>query len=321
MANKPLKKTAKTKPEGKKPAAKAAQPARKAAAPKGRRRPSAPAKKTAAAQEPVKTQVRTPQAPAPARPTSKTERPAMPQMLFYEKPVILNRDAHRNLKIRSVPSFAFAANTNSVPMTGNEFAAAARQIPILFIADANNRPSPIGLVGLRRDENLFVDADGRWTGNYIPAFIRRYPFVLIENKGVEDLAVGIDEAFAGFNGAEGEPMFDGEGKDGPALQRAISFLNAYQADAKRTLDFASTVARLDLLVPQAINVQQKDGQKYKLDGFSVVDEARLTRLDDAESGNLLRNGYLGWIYMHLLSINNITELSTRLDTRVERKTA
>jgi hypothetical protein len=245
----------------------------------------------------------------------------MPTLLFYQKPVVLNRDAHRNLKLRSTPTFAYAAGTNSVPLTGAEFAASARHFPILFVNDANNQPSPIALLGLRRDENLFVDDKGNWAGGYIPAFIRRYPFVLIEKPGEQDLTVGIDEAFQGFNASEGEAIFDGEGKDTPALQRAITFLNAYQADAKRTADFVAELVRLDLLVPQAINVQQKDGHKFKLDGFSIVDESRLGALGDSDAGNLVRNGFMGWIYMHLLSVNNVSELSARLDPRIERKSA
>jgi hypothetical protein len=243
----------------------------------------------------------------------------MPTLLFYRKPVALNRDAHRNLKVRGVPSFAYAAGTNSVPLTGNEFAAAARQLPILFVPDARQQPSPIALLGLRRDENLFVDADGRWSGNYIPAFVRRYPYVLVEKDGSNDFAVGIDEAYPGFNTDEGEPMFAEDGTEGPALKRAIEFLNAYRTEAKRTQDFVEQLQRLDLFIPRVINVALKDESKFALEGFSVVDEARLGKLDDKEAGNLLRSGYLALIYMHLLSIHNIADLSSRLDPRIEVK--
>lgn len=243
----------------------------------------------------------------------------MPTLLFYRKPIALNREAHRNLKVRGVPSFAYAAGTNSVPLTGNEFAAAARQLPILFVADAQQLLSPIALLGLRRDENLFVEADGRWSGNYIPAFVRRYPFVLVGNGLPNDFTVGIDEAYSGFDTAEGDPMFAEDGTEGPALKRAIEFLNAYQTEAIRTQEFASQLQRLDLLIPRVINVSQKDGSKFALDGFSVVDEARLGKLDDKEAGNLLRSGHLAWIYMHLLSIHNIADLSARLDPRIEIK--
>lgn len=245
----------------------------------------------------------------------------MASLLFYQKPTPLNREAHRKLKVRGVPSLAYAATTNSVPLTGNEFAAAARQMPILFVPDAAKNPTPIALMGLRKDENLFVDADGRWTGGYIPAFIRRYPFVLIDKGTPGDFMVGIDEAYSGFNTEDGEPMFADDGTDGPALKRAVGFLNTFQTEARKTQDFLAQMQRLELLIPQVINVTQKDGSKFALNGFSVIDEAKLGKLDDKETGNLMRSGYLGWIYMHLVSIHNIPDLSARLDPRAEKKTA
>ncbi len=245
----------------------------------------------------------------------------MATLMFYKKPVVLNREAHRPLKVRGVPSFAYAAQTNSVPLTGNEFAAAARSLPILFVPDANKDPSPIALLGLRQDENLFVEANGGWSGSYIPAFIRRYPFVLIDKGTPGDFMVGIDEAYAGFNADDGEPLFADDGSEGPALKRAIDFLNAYQLEAKKTQDFLAQLQRLELLIPRVINVTQKDGAKFSLNGFFVVDELKLSKLDDKELGNLMRSGHMGWIYMHLLSIHNITDLSTRLDPRVEKKSA
>jgi hypothetical protein len=237
----------------------------------------------------------------------------MPAIMFYRKPVALNRQAHRNVKMRGAPSYAFAAKTSSVPLTGSEFAAAARSLPILFVPDANKSPTPVVLLGLHKESNLFVDAEGRWTHGYVPAFVRRYPFVLIDKGTPGDFMVGIDEDFAGFDADDGEPLFDAEGKEGPALKRAIEFLNAYQAEAKKTADFLAELQRLDLLIPRVINVTQKDGPKFQLNGFSMVDEAKLVNLGEKDAAGLLRKGYMGWIYMHLLSIGNISDLTAKIE--------
>ena len=242
----------------------------------------------------------------------------MPSLLFYSKPVVLNRDAHKNLKIKPVPSFAYAATTNSVPLAGNEFASAARMYPILFIKDANQNFFPIALLGLRKDENLFVDDKGRWTVSYIPAFIRRYPYVLGDKGLPNDFNVCIDEEFAGFNTSEGDALFNEDGSEAPALKRAIEFLNAYQTEAKRTEAFCEHLQKLDLFVPQVITVTPKEGKPHTMDGFSVVDEAKLAKLNDADAGNLLRSGYMGWAFAHLLSTHNVQDLSARLETRIER---
>lgn len=146
--------------------------------------------------------------------------------------------------------------------------------------------------------------------------------MLIEKEVPTDFTVGIDEDYPGFNTGEGEPLFTQDGTDAPALTRAIEFLNAYRNEATRTQDFVAQLKRLDLLIPRVINVVLKGGSKFALDGFSVVDETRLGKLDDKEAGTLLRSGHLAWIYMHLLSIHNIADLSSRLDPRIEvKKTA
>jgi len=246
----------------------------------------------------------------------------MPTMLFYQKPIALNRETHKALKVRSVPSYAYAAGINSVPLTSSEFAAAARQLPILFVPDPNGQPSPVALLGLRRDENLFVDEAGGWSGGYIPAFIRRYPFVLIQGGTPEELTVGIDAAFPGFNTEVGEPLFGEDGTEGPGLKRAIEFLNVYRVEAQKTQALAAELQRLDLLIPRTITIQHKEGTKSTLDGFTVVDEQRLAKLEDKDALGLLRSGHLAWIYMHLLSLHNLSDLSSRLDARANvKKTA
>jgi hypothetical protein len=259
-----------------------------------------------------------PNPPAP-KPDHKPGRSVMPTLLFYTNPIALNRETHKNLKVRSVPSFAYSANVNTVPLTANEFAASARSLPILFVPDANKNPIPVALLGLRRDENLFVEADGSWSGNYIPAFIRRYPFVLVETGKPNELTVGIDAAYPGFNAESGEPMFLEDGSEAPPLKRAIEFLNAYRTEAARTEELLAQIKRLDLLIPRAVTVQHKDGSTSKLDGFSVVDEQKLARLEDKEAAALLRSGHLGLIYMHLLSMHNMADLSTRLENRAGMK--
>ena len=103
------------------------------------------------------------------------------EIVFYERPVPLNREEHKDLRLKSVPHFKFAMRAHSVPMIGNEFAAAARDIPIFFAGNNAAEAGPIALLGLRENENLFIDNEGQWESNvYVPAFVRRYPFVLAE---------------------------------------------------------------------------------------------------------------------------------------------
>ena len=135
----------------------------------------------------------------------------MAEVLFYERPVPLNRNEHKDLRLKGVPNVKFARNVHSVPLTGAEFAVAARDLLIVFAGVTPADAGPIALLGLRQDENLYVDADGQWAQNaYVPAFVRRYPFVLAEKPAGQegdDFTVFLDERYEGFNTAEGVRLF------------------------------------------------------------------------------------------------------------------
>ena len=116
----------------------------------------------------------------------------MAEMMFYERVVPLNEQVHAGLKVRPAASFAYAAAVNSVPLLASEFFECAREYPIVF-ARGQSGPLPAVLLGLRESENLFVDGAGKWNARYVPAFVRRYPFVPANGPG-GDLLVCIDEA-------------------------------------------------------------------------------------------------------------------------------
>ena len=239
----------------------------------------------------------------------------MSKLMFYERPVALNRERHQALKLAVTPDhFRFAAQTNAVPIASTEFAEAARDYPIVFVGEADGPFNVAALVGLRHDENLMVDGQGRWTaGVYVPAFARRYPFVLAKGAEGDRLTVCVDEVYAGLGTEHGEALFDGEGKESPYLKRVLDFLQAFHAEAQRTTDFANRLHELGLLVPKVINVQRKDQPAQTLRGLWIVDVQKLRTLDNARIVELFRNGYLQWIDAHLLSLGALPRLVAKLD--------
>ena len=233
----------------------------------------------------------------------------MPTMIFYENPVALNRDRHRHLKLlRQRSQLGFARATNSVPLTIFEINAAMRDYPVIFVCGPNGQYSPAGLLGLRDNENLFVDADNNWkSGAYVPAFVRRYPFMPAEDdKG--QLTLCVDESFAGLSQTEGEALFNEDGSESKLLQDAIEFLKLFQAEMQRTRMFCDRLAALGLLTPKTIQVKRSDGKQETLQGLYTVDEQKLRDLTDAQVLELFRNGYLALIHAHLLSMQNVQRL-------------
>ena len=148
----------------------------------------------------------------------------MKTMLMYERLTPVNRDQHRALRVKaSGQHLNFARETNSLLMAVTELPLAALDLPCVFVASGDQH-TMVSVVGLRDKENLYIDAEGRWDPqSYLPAFIRRYPFVLAEQPGSDQLAVCVDEAFDGLNNTDGEALFTDEGKATPYLQQSQQF--------------------------------------------------------------------------------------------------
>ena len=237
----------------------------------------------------------------------------MPTMIFYDKPIALNRDRHRDLKLDK-PSdgrFEFARHTNSVLLAATELAEASRDYPVVFVGKDSSEFTLAALVGLREQENVFVDDAGEWqVGRYLPAFVRRYPFVLAEGEAGSDLTVCVDESYSGLTKSEktGQALFDAEGKETQVLRTAIDFLQLFHLEMRRTRAFAARLAKLDLLVPKTVRIERA-GKQEVLDGLFVVDEEKLVKLPDAELLALIREGFMPWIYAHLLSLGNLERLA------------
>ncbi|MDP1534324.1 MAG: SapC family protein [Rubrivivax sp.] len=178
----------------------------------------------------------------------------MAHLMFYERPIALNRERHQGLRLEVRPDhFRFAARTNAVPIASTEFVDVARDYPIVFVGLDGGPFNVAALVGLRDGENLMVDAAGVWEpGTYVPAFARRYPFVLARTDDSERLTVCIDEVYPGLGGERGDPLFEADGRESAYLQRVLTFLQAFHAESQLTTEFASRLKQLGLLVPSRL---------------------------------------------------------------------
>jgi hypothetical protein len=250
------------------------------------------------------------------------------EVIFYEHPVPLNRADHKDLRIKNVAHVKFAMNTHSVPLTGAEFGLAARDLLIVFAGTDAASAGPIALLGLRENENLYVDEAGQWEKNaYIPAFVRRYPFVLAEKPAGQegnDFTVFLDDRFEGFNTAEGQRLFNEDGTDTELLTNAVGFLGEFQQNIERTRWFMQQLVKHDLLEPRNVQLHKGEAESSRgitLNGLFMVNEEKLRALDEKVTHELVREGVLGWVYAHLLSLANIDRLAQRLNVREQAETA
>lgn len=234
---------------------------------------------------------------------------------FYERPVLLDREQHRRRRVRAAPAgFAFARKANSLLLAGVEFNEACKEYAIVFTRVPGGRTVPVVVLGLRNGENLFVDDQDRWIGRYVPAFVRRYPFVLAQLPG-QALGVCIDEACPALDDEEGEPLFDAQGQDTPFLRNALDFLAQYQQACQRTEAFCQRLEQAGLLVEMNARADLVDGRSFTVGGLLVVDEKKLMALPDATVLALFRPGELHLVSMHLVSLSNMQGLVDRVARR------
>lgn len=240
----------------------------------------------------------------------------MSELLFYDKPVALNKDLHSKSKYVPVEDYSFASGANSVFLTGGEFGLAAKEYPIVFSQAVNGAMVPGALLGLRNSENLFIDSKKKWVARYIPAFVRRYPFVLAEGGSEEGkLTVCIDASYKGFGGKKGNTLFTAEGQANEELQKIMKFLQEYRGQFQLTERFAEKLKSLDLLTEYSANIELKDGDKFVLGGLFIVNEKKMLELGEKEVMGLFKSGQLAWIYFHLSSLSNMGRL---VDMAVEK---
>lgn len=233
------------------------------------------------------------------------------QLLIYERAVPVNGERHRGWSVKAGQDYRFSLELNALPLTTVEFPLAAREFPIVF-AGKDDALMPSAIVGVRERHNLFVAKDGSWQADYLPAFLRRYPFVFASTDNGKKFTLCIDEEFSGCNQDDiGERLFDSQGEQTQYLRGVLEFLKAYQAEFTRTQAFCKRLQEMELLEPMQARVNVEGDKQYSLSGFMTINRERLQSLPAEKLSALVRTGELEIAYLHLQSLRNIDRLAKR----------
>ncbi len=225
---------------------------------------------------------------------------------MFKKIVLLNSQFHAGKKLLPVNSFKFAEKSHIVSLVVNEFTVASSVYPIVFVKDGDML-KPFALLGLKKDENLFVGNDGRWQAEYIPAIIRRNPFIAGKTEGRDDLALCIDEDSEFLSDEDGEPLFDADGKPTQVIENAKKYLSDLHNNNELTNQFCRELANWELLSPLNIQIQKKvkgqeDNLSLNIEGCFGVSEKNFNALSDEVFLEIRKRGALPLIYAHLISL-------------------
>ena len=233
------------------------------------------------------------------------------QLLIYESAVPVSASRHGDVSLAPAEDFAFSAGVNAVPLMAVEFLRAAAEYPVVFTKSGEG-VLPAVVLGVRGNENLFLSPDGKWQARYIPAFVRRYPFVFSSSADGKTLTLCIDEAHPGINReGRGERLFE-DGKPTGYVDRVLRFLNDYQQHYQRTVAFCRHVSESGLLEPMRAEVTTPRGEKLSLDGFMSVSREKLRALEGDSLAKLAKTDELELLYLQLYSMRNFSEVKDRL---------
>ncbi|MEJ0063767.1 MAG: SapC family protein [Alphaproteobacteria bacterium] len=229
--------------------------------------------------------------------TTPAPQPALP--LFYTQVRPLDRVQDADLRIRRGADLRFTATTNAIPLVGEEFPFAASDYPIVFSPAPT--PVPVAVVGLERDKNLMVDAAGQWMRrSYIPAYVRRYPFILVEDPDNQKLVLCYEEN-APHLSPQGElPMFE-NGEPSETVKLALDFCMALREQGTATDAFVQALQAQELLQPANVEVMAGGGAKVHMDGFLTIDRQRFMALPAAVIADWHKRQWLDLVYAHFIS--------------------
>ncbi|HEY5072802.1 MAG TPA: SapC family protein [Caulobacteraceae bacterium] len=240
-------------------------------------------------------------------------------VLFYGKPEPLSSATHTGLGLRRLDRpFAFAAGAQAAPLTVTEFPIAALSYPIIF---AGERMQPLAVMGVNADRNIFIQADGAFEpGAYIPAYIRRYPFVLAADAAREQLVVCIDRGAPMLGDLPDLAFFDAKGEPTEYTKGCIQFCNDFEVEARRTESFVNMLKDLDLFETRTstftpLNPDGTPSAPQPVAEYFAVSEQKMKALPDEKIRELLDNGAMGHIYAHLASLLGFDRLVVFAATR------
>jgi hypothetical protein len=234
------------------------------------------------------------------------------QQLIYETVVPVSAARHGDCFVDIAGRYDFSGKVNSAPLMAVEFPHAASEYAIVF-AGAGGSVAPAVILGVRGNENLFLSKDKGWEAKYVPAFIRRYPFVFSTSPDGKQLILCIDEACEGFNReGRGQRLFTDDGKPTAYVDGVLRFLQEYQAQFRRTRAFCAKLVDLDILQTMQAQVDLASGERLSLGGFMAVDRPKLKALSGDKLAELAQTDGLELLYLHLQSMRNFRGLRERL---------
>lgn len=238
---------------------------------------------------------------------------AAPLPLLYNSLEPLNSGQHAKMKLQKSFNLPQLGKTHAVPVTVEEFTFVQRHFPIIF--SAGDTPIPLALLGLNEGVNTYFGEDGKPVepNLYVPAYLRRYPFLLAKLRpDTDELSLCFDPSAGAIDEkAEGPALFDGD-QPSETTRNILAFCEQFETAGQRTQAFIEELQKSGLLMDGEVAIQPEGSeQPFLYRGFRMVDEEKLRDLRGDELRRMNQNGMLPAIYAHLFSLSQIRDVFAR----------
>jgi hypothetical protein len=232
--------------------------------------------------------------------------------LFYNALEPLSSQTHAKYRVRATETAPFLVGNHAVPVTVDEFPLLQRHMPIVFTA--GDDAIPIALMGLNEGINVFIGDDGKLTEQvYVPAYIRRYPYMLARLRpDTDEMSLCFDptsDRIGEFD--EGEALFE-NGEPTEVTKNILGFNEQFEQAGARTAGFMKELAELGLLMDGEMSIQPDGAERpFIYRGFQMVDEKKLTDIRGDQLRKMNQSGMLPLIYAHLFSLSLMRDIFAR----------
>lgn len=234
--------------------------------------------------------------------------------------VLLNNVEHHDLRVITARGVRYGDDEMLAPAWFGEFRELQAHYPIVFQKTADGGFRSLALLGLRQNENLFLqgaaDEGGeRWDAHYLPMAVERLPFWIGIAEDEPMVHIDLDHPRVARGGTAGQPLFLEHGGSTAYLERVASLLRSLHEGLGEEAGFLAALQRYQLLEPFALEIRLDERTQHRLSGFHTIDERRLRGLDGAALHALSQAGYLEAAYMALASLSRLRDLIDRLERR------
>jgi hypothetical protein len=227
---------------------------------------------------------------------------------------LLDNAAHQDLKVRTGYSAEFGDSINSVLIFPTEFVFVQREYPILFRKDPSGQLQSVALLGLDKDENLFLE-NGKWNARYVPAVQQRGPFLIgfRKNETSGEVVQRAGDSHRPSTIRESARRRANRCSCGTVAMRRIwsapiECCSSSIEGPRRSPPMFAAFEETGILDSMEIEVALDERTKYKLPGFVTISEQRLAKLDGAQLERLNKPGFLHFATFALASLGNFNWL-------------